>query len=182
MADHDPRPRPSLRHAVVVMGVSGCGKTTVAGLVAQALGAVALDGDHLHPAANVEKMRRGVALDDADRWPWLDTVAEALADAQRHPAGVVVACSALKRAYRDRLRRRNPGAAFLFLDGDPALIRARVEGRQHEYMPPGLLASQLVTLERPGPDEADVLRLDIAGTPAELVAQARAYLLNESLA
>ncbi|MEY4748749.1 MAG: hypothetical protein RIQ60_963 [Pseudomonadota bacterium] len=153
-----------MRLTVIVMGVCGTGKSTVAEGVARALGLSCIEGDDLHSAANVEKMRQGTPLTDADRWPWLDRVGAALADTTAAPAGAVASCSALRRAYRDRLRAACPGLRFVFLDGDEALIAARMGQRSGHYMPTTLLASQLRTLERPGADElaADVTRLDIA--------------------
>lgn len=158
------------------MGVSGCGKSAVADGVARQLRLRAVDGDDLHAPEAVAKMRAGVPLADTDRWPWLDRVGATLADAAASPAGAVVACSALRRAYRDRLRAACPGLRFVFLDGDEALITARLEDRRGHYMPPSLLATQLQTLERPGPGETDVLRLDIAQPLATVVEQASTAL------
>lgn len=163
---------------VIVMGVSGCGKSTVAAGVAEALGLAMIDGDDLHLAASVAKMRAGIALDDADRWPWLDRIGNSLmappgADANR---GCVIACSALKRVYRDRLREAAAPIHFIFLDGDVTLIAERMAKRVGHYMQPELLASQFRTLERPGADEADVQRLDISQPISTLVAQAVAHL------
>jgi len=121
-------------------------------------------------------MRRGQALSDADRWPWLDRVGMALADARRSPQGLVLACSALRRVYRDRLRAACPGLRFVFLDGDAPLIEQRMRQRTGHYMPCALLDSQWQTLERPGADETDVLRLDIAEPLARVVDQAVASL------
>jgi len=148
---------------VVVMGVSGSGKTTVGAALADALGLRFVDGDALHPVANVAKMAAGIPLDDADRAPWLDAIGAVLA------AGpVVVACSALKRAYRDRLRAAAPGLQLVFLDGDPALLASRMTARPGHFMPASLLDSQLATLERPEPDE-HALTADIARPAGEIV-------------
>jgi len=148
---------------VVVMGVSGSGKTTVGAALADALGLRFVDGDALHPAANVAKMAAGIPLDDADRAPWLDAIGAVLA------AGpVVVACSALKRAYRDRLRAAAPGLQLVFLDGDPALLASRMTARPGHFMPASLLDSQLATLERPESDE-HALTADIARPAGEIV-------------
>lgn len=156
---------------VVVMGVSGCGKTTVGRAVAARLGVAWQDGDDLHPAGNVAKMAAGVALTDADRWPWLDRVAAVL----RTEAPVVVGCSALRRVYRDRLRAGADGAvAFLHLDGAREVIAARMAARPGHFMPPALLDSQFTTLEPPGPDEA--LRLEIDRPLEEIVAEAVVFL------
>lgn len=139
---------------LIVMGVSGCGKSTIGALLAEALGARFFDGDDFHPAANIAKMSRGEALTDADRWPWLDRVAAELA---RGPGPVVGACSALRRAYRDRLSAGPAGrVGFVWLSGDKALIAARMAARQGHFMPPGLLDSQFATLEPPGPDETAI--------------------------
>ena len=158
---------------LVVMGVSGSGKSTLAGTLAAALGLRMVDGDDLHLSESVAKMRAGVALEDADRWPWLERIGRYLADGGAHPAqGRIVACSALKRAYRDRIRELAPSVRFIFLDGSPALIRDRMLLRTGHYMQPELLVSQLQTLERPHADETDVLTLDIQAEPAQLVATA----------
>ena len=157
-----------IRLAVIVMGVSGCGKSTVAAGVADRLGLHFIDGDGLHPEANVARMRAGVPLEDADRWPWLDRIGTCLADTKRWPQGLAVACSALRRIYRDRLRSAAPGVRFVFLDGPSDLIAVRMASRSGHYMPSGLLASQLQTLEPPGADEPDVQRLEIE-KPVEAV-------------
>lgn len=158
------------RLAVVVMGVSGCGKSTVAEGIAAALGLHYIDGDALHAPESVARMRAGVALQDEDRWPWLDRIGARLADAARWPQGVAIACSALRRAYRDRIRAAAPGVRFVFLDGPAELIGARMAARSDHYMPATLLESQLRTLERPGADETDVHRVDIGSAPDEIVA------------
>lgn len=141
----------------VIMGVSGCGKTSVGQALAARLGIGFVDADDLHPPANVAKMRAGVPLTDADRAPWLDRVAAVLHDR----APVVVACSALRRAYRDRLRAGAGGpVTFVHLSGDRALIAARMAARHGHYMPPALLDSQLATLEPPTADEALTMGID----------------------
>ena len=149
------------RVAVVVMGVSGSGKSTVAAGIAAAMGLQFIDGDALHLPPSVAKMKAGIALEDDDRWPWLDRIGARLADVGHWPRGVIVACSALKRVYRDRLRRAAPGVRFVFLEGPAALIESRLAARSGHFMPSTLLASQLQTLELPGPDEGDVLRVGI---------------------
>jgi carbohydrate kinase (thermoresistant glucokinase family) len=151
---------------VVVMGVSGSGKSTVGRAVADALGAPFVDGDDLHPAANVAKMAAGIPLTDADRVPWLRAVGRTLADGD--DAGVVVACSALKRSYRDLIRDEAPGTVFAELDGPRELLQKRMIRPGH-FMPVSLLDSQLATLEPLQADEAG-LRLDIAESPADLAA------------
>lgn len=130
--------------------------------LAARLGLPFVDGDALHPPANVAKMTAGIPLDDADRAPWLDAVGERLA-----ASPVVIACSALRRAYRDRLRAAAPDVAFVLLDGSPALLEGRLTAREH-FMPASLLASQLATLERPTPDE-EVRVYDVALPVAEIV-------------
>ncbi|MDQ2067460.1 gluconokinase [Xinfangfangia sp. CPCC 101601] len=137
---------------ILVMGVSGCGKSNLAAALAQALGAEFVEGDDLHPAANRAKMAAGTPLDDADRAPWLDRVASALRDR----APVVVACSALRRAYRDRLRQAGT-LQILYLRAPEPLVATRLAQRQGHFMPSSLLASQYATLEPPGPDEATAL-------------------------
>jgi gluconokinase len=169
-----------VHQAVVVMGVSGCGKSAVANGVAQHFAWRAVDGDDLHSPDAVAKMRAGTPLTDADRWPWLDRVGATLADTAHGGSGTVVACSALRRTYRDRLRSACPGVRFVFLDGDAALIATRMGQRQGHYMPTTLLTSQLNALERPGPDEPDVFRMDIAQPLATLVAQTCAVLAGPS--
>ena len=150
---------------MVLMGVSGCGKSSVGAALSTALSIPYLDGDHLHPAANVAKMRAGTPLTDADRWPWLDRVAQVMAD--RSP--VIIGCSALRRSYRDRLRQgaRAP-VQFVHLSGSRSVIATRLAARQGHYMPASLLDSQFAALETPGPDEA--LTVDIDQPLTDLVA------------
>jgi len=150
--------------ALMVMGVSGSGKTTVAELIARRLGWEMLEGDRLHPPENVEKMRRGEPLDDADRWPWLDRIGARLQEFAAEGRPVVVTCSALKRVYRARLLSARPDLVFVYLKGSAALLTARVQARHHEYMPASLLASQLATLEEPGADEP-AIEVDAALPP-----------------
>jgi carbohydrate kinase (thermoresistant glucokinase family) len=153
---------------VVVMGVSGCGKTTVGRLLAQHLGVPFIEGDELHPARNVELMASGIALTDEDRAGWLDAVAAELA---RRPEGAVASCSALRRRYRDRLRRVVPALRFVHLRGDRAVLEERLAQRRGHYMPPSLLQSQLQTLERPSAEEQP-LELDITESPEALARRA----------
>ncbi len=160
------------RRAVVVMGVSGCGKSSVGQGVATALGLDFIDGDDLHASASVAKMRAGTPLTDDDRRPWLQRIGLALANAEAHPKGLVVACSALKLAYRDGIRAAAPKVRFVFLDGDAQLIESRMRQRAGHYMPSSLLASQLQTLERPLPDEPGVITLSVAPPTLEVVALA----------
>ncbi len=143
-------PRASDGIAVVVMGVSGAGKTTVGRGLAEALGGVFIDGDDLHADAARAKMRSGQALTDEDRWPWLDEIGGALAEGLEAGRPTVVACSALKRAYRDRLRAAAGRAlTFVYLEADPEAMRRRVGGRKNHYMPASLVDSQFAALERP---------------------------------
>ena len=157
------------RIALVVMGVSGSGKSTVAAGIAEALGLGFIDGDGLHSPESVALMQAGTPLTDADRWPWLERIAARLADEAEWPDGLVIACSALRRAYRDRIRAGAPGVRFVFLDGPAELIRERIAGRSGHYMPESLLASQLATLEPPGADEPDAQRLEIARPATEVI-------------
>ncbi len=164
----EPQPHTG-RPLVVVMGVSGSGKSTVGALLAAALGVPFTDGDDLHPPANVAKMAAGIPLDDADRWPWLAAVGRALAGSG--PAGLVVACSALKRVYRDAIRAEAPTVRFLELDSAPALLADRMAQRADHFMPPSLLASQLALLEPLEVDEPGV-RIPNDGPQADVVARA----------
>jgi gluconokinase len=159
--------RPPTRH-VVVMGVSGAGKTTVARGISELTGLRFAEADEFHSAANVARMRAGVPLDDEDRWPWLRALAGWMAD--RHAEGVstVLTCSALKRAYRDVLRQGPADVEFLHLDGAAELIRDRLDRRVGHYMPASLFDSQRAILEPLGPDESGVL-LEVAAPPDELV-------------
>ncbi|MGY1745028.1 gluconokinase [Blastococcus sp. SYSU D00695] len=139
---------------IVVMGVSGSGKSTVAAELVSRLGWDFAEGDEFHPPENVEKMRAGTPLDDDDRWPWLRRLAEWIGGHEAAGTSAVVTCSALKRSYRDLLRDGHPSVWFAHVTADPELIRGRVEQRQGHYMPPSLLQSQLATLEPLQPDEA----------------------------
>jgi gluconokinase len=154
-----PQPKPAPRFTLIVMGVSGSGKTTVGLAIAKARAIAFFDGDDLHSPAARAKMTAGVPLTDEDRAPWLDRIGHLLADVAAHPDGAIVACSALRRAYRDRLRAIvGPSLRFLFLKGDKALMRARVAGRKDHYMPASLIDSQFAALESPE-GEADVVTL-----------------------
>ena len=161
--------------ALVVMGVSGSGKTTVAELLAKKLGWPFMEGDRLHPPANVEKMRQGIPLTDADRAPWLDRIGEELKSWAAAGKSGVLTCSALKRAYRDRIRSARPDVRFVYVKGLETLIEARVAARHHEYMPASLLRSQFDTLEEPTPDEQAVT-VDASGSADEEVAAVIAAL------
>ncbi|WP_146925552.1 gluconokinase [Cellulomonas xylanilytica] len=154
------------------MGVSGCGKSTVGALLADRLAVPFLDADSLHPAANLRKMARGAPLDDDDRWPWLHQVGRALA---AHPGGAVVACSALRRAYRDVLRDAVPGVRFVHLAGTREQLAARMRAREGHFMPVSLLDTQLATLEQLDDDETGTV-LDCTLDPATLAGAAQAWL------
>lgn len=155
-----------MKPRIVVMGVAGAGKSTVGPLLAVALGVPFADGDAFHPPANVAKMAAGTPLTDEDRWPWLAAIGAWLA--AREGAGAVVACSALRRAYRDRLREACPGLRFVHLAGERALIGARLAARAGHFMPAGLLDSQFATLEDPA-GEPDVIAVSVAPAPEEIV-------------
>ena len=163
---------PRLAPAVVVMGVSGCGKTVVGSNLAQRLGARFIDADDLHPPANVEKMRAGVPLEDADRAPWLALLNAKLREAVAAGDPVGLACSALKQRYRDALAAGVPGLRFVHLAGSRELIAARLAARQHRYMPASLLDSQFATLEPP----ADAIVID-AALPLQAAVDAAAHAL-----
>lgn len=141
---------------VIVMGVSGSGKTTVAKGLAVSTRRLFAEGDAFHPEANVEKMREGHALTDGDRWPWLRSIGAWIGEQERTGTPAVVACSALRRSYRDLLREGNPGVRFCHVEAPEAMLHDRMEHRAGHYMPPSLLRSQLETLEPLQPDEPGV--------------------------
>lgn len=153
---------------VIVMGVAGSGKSTVGALLASRNGGTFHDADDFHPPANVAKMASGTPLDDADRAPWLARLRKEVIDAT--PAGnfSVLACSALKRIYREQLGVGTRGVMLIYLKGSPATLAERLAGRSGHYMKPGMLNSQLATLEEPGPDEG--LTVEINGSPVEIAA------------
>ena len=154
---------------VVVMGVSGSGKTTIGTLIAEALQVPFVDADGLHPRSNVVKMAEGTPLTDEDRWPWLALVGEQIAAATG--TGIVMACSALKRSYRDAIDAAAPGVLFLHLHADQAVLSARIEGRSGHFMPPALLKSQFEALEMLQPDENGCV-VNVAGGVDEIVRSA----------
>jgi carbohydrate kinase (thermoresistant glucokinase family) len=158
-------PEPPL---LVIMGVSGAGKSSVAALLAAELRLPFIDGDDLHPETNRALMAAGVPLSDGDRWPWLALVGDALAAASA--TGLVIACSALKRSYRDAIRDRAPAASFILLDGPRGLLAERMAARNGHFMPASLLDSQLATLEPLQPDEAG-FTVGIAASPKMIVAE-----------
>jgi gluconokinase len=155
---------------VLVMGVCGCGKSTVGAQLAQRLSVTYLEGDTYHPPENIERMRAGQPLTDDDRAGWLAALAQALTEHQGR--GVVLSCSALKRRYRDVLRQGAPGLRIVLLHGSEPLLQARLAARKHHYMPASLLASQLAALETPDPDEHATV-LDIAAPVAAVVQAAQ---------
>jgi carbohydrate kinase, thermoresistant glucokinase family len=161
---------------IVIMGVQGCGKSTIGDLLAKRLGVPLIDGDSLHSVVNKEWMASGHALSDAQRLPWLHEVGERLALGDG--SGVVVACSALKRSYRDLLREHAPRMLTIFARGDIGLIHERITARRHEYMPPSLLRTQFDDLEERQIDEPGVT-VDIAKTPDQIVDQVIAVITQE---
>lgn len=155
---------------LVVMGVSGSGKTTIAVMLAKALDVNFLEGDELHPESNVEKMKGGTPLTDEDRWPWLRAIARKIDDWRARGEGGVVTCSALKRAYRDILIGDRPEVRLVYLKGSHQVIHDRMAARRGHFMPVGLLANQFTVLQEPATDERPIV-VDVGGTPAEIVAE-----------
>jgi gluconokinase len=158
---------PVRKSIILLMGVAGCGKTTTGQRLARELGWDFRDADTFHPAANVEKMSRGVALEDEDRWPWLAAIA-AWIDERRASGNAIVSCSALKRIYRDRLLVGRPDVQLVFLRGSHNLIADRMRRRRDHFMPPALLASQFAILEEPTADESPLV-IDVAMPPPRVV-------------
>lgn len=154
---------------LVIMGVSGCGKTTIAQLLSRRLGWDYRDGDEFHPQANVDKMRSGIPLTDDDRWPWLRAIAAWIDGKRRAGENGIVTCSALKKSYRDILIGPRETVGLIYLKGDEDLIARRLARRKDHFMPKGLLHSQFQTLEEPGPDEQPIT-VSIEPTPEEIVA------------
>jgi len=159
-------PQQVVKPLIVVMGVSGCGKSTVGAALAERLGVHFIDGDALHPLANIQKMAQGTPLEDSDRWPWLADVGLTLRD--HEASGLVVACSALKRSYRNVIRWEAPQTVFLHAHGPAALIRSRMRERAGHFMPAALLTSQLDTLEPLESDESGFI-VDIAPPVQDVV-------------
>ena len=158
--------------SVVVMGVAGCGKSSLGAALAEAEGAQLIEGDAYHSDTNRDKMRRGIPLTDIDRAGWLDTLADEL---RARGANVVLTCSALKRSYRARLRAAAPGLRFVFMEIDPASARMRIEARDAHFFSPRLVASQFEALESPV-GEPGVLRVDALAPLPQLQAEVRAWL------
>lgn len=157
---------------IVVMGVSGAGKTTLGVALATLLGVEFADADEFHPPANIAKMRAGTPLDDADRQSWLAAIAARVDAWRARGEGGVVTCSALKRAYRDIILGGRAGVRLVYLRGAPEMIRARLLRREHHFMPASLLDSQFATLEEPGPDERPIV-VDAAQSATKLAAKIR---------
>ena len=159
---------------VIIFGVSGAGKTTVGKLLARELGWHFLEADDFHTAANIKKMRSGHPLTDEDRWPWLEALREQIERFLAVEEDAVLACSALKRKYREHLRV-SPDVKLVFLRGDFALIEAQLRGRRGHFMNPELLESQFADLEEPEPDE-DALAIELGRTPQEIVEETKTKL------
>ena len=159
---------------VIIFGVSGAGKTTVGKLLARELGWRFIEADDFHPAANIEKMRSGHPLTDEDRWPWLDCLRKQIERSLSAGENAVLACSALKRAYRDRLRVSDE-VKFVFLRGDYALVEKQLRSRHGHFMDANLLQSQFDDLEEPQPDE-NVLTIELGRTPEEIVEEIKTKL------
>ena len=162
---------------VVVMGVSGSGKTTVARELVARLGWPFAEGDEFHPAANIAKMSAGTPLDDDDRWPWLDALGRWIGEQEAAGRSAVITCSALKRSYRDRLRRGHPSVWFAHVTTPPEVLEQRLRERRGHYMPASLLASQLATLEELGPDEPGTTVVG-HGSPADVAQDLLAALAD----
>lgn len=153
---------------LIVMGVSGCGKSTVGQALGAALGWEFRDGDAFHPPSNVAKMKSGAPLTDEDRWPWLDAIARYIDETGEKGGHAIIACSALKRVYRDRLKGTRADVVFVHLAGSKELIEARMAARKNHFMPLGLLDSQFATLEPPTEPEGAII-VSVAGAPDEIV-------------
>ena len=162
--------------SVVMMGVAGCGKSSAGQAVAQAVGLPLIEGDEFHPERNLDKMRQGVPLTDADRSDWLNALGQAL---EQHQSGAVLTCSALKASYRERLRAHAPGLRFVFLEIDPQTAHQRVSARAAQHLfPPSLVTSQFATLESPV-GEPGVLRLDATQPLAVLSETVARWMQND---
>jgi len=163
---------------VILMGVSGTGKSTVGLALAQAMQAKFIDGDDLHPRQNIRKMASGQALNDDDRRPWLEHISDVIFSLEQKNESGVLVCSALKKRYRDQLRQGNNNVRFLWLKGDYDCVLDRMRQRQGHFMPEALLQSQFAALELPAEDEVDIIAVDIAAPVATLVSQSLLLLKN----
>jgi carbohydrate kinase (thermoresistant glucokinase family) len=167
--------------ALIIMGVSGSGKSTIANVLGQRLGWIVSDADQFHPAGNIEKMRAGIALTDNDRWSWLHAVAAEIERRRASGASIIMACSALKRAYRDILVQGHRDTRIVYLRGDKDLIASRLKTRLAHFMPPGLLESQFDALEEPTADERPII-VDIDATVDDIADQIVTMLkLNQKI-
>ena len=176
-APHDAAPRPPI---IIVMGVSGAGKSTVAEQLAERFGCAFADGDEFHAASNIAKMRAGTPLTDDDRQSWLLAIAARVNAWRASGVGGVIACSALKRAYRRIIIADKPDVTLVYLRGDPPLIRRRLNERHHHFMPASLLDSQFATLEEPAADERPIV-LDAAKSAPDLVAEVWRRLRGDTM-
>ncbi|MFS2221778.1 gluconokinase [Pantoea sp. B65] len=161
---------PASHHVFILMGVSGSGKSAVANQVSYQLKTAFLDGDFLHPRANIEKMAEGHPLNDDDRRPWLQALNDAAFAMQRTNDISIIVCSALKKSYRDILRKGNSNLSFIYLKGDFETIESRLKARKGHFFKPQMLVTQFATLEEPAADEPDVLVVDIDHSLEEVVA------------
>lgn len=168
-------PTPHPRH-VVLMGVSGSGKSTIGALLAEKLGMPYHDGDDLHPQSNIDKMAQGIPLNDEDRWPWLKLVGEWLVE---HPEGGIIGCSSLKRSYRDAIREAAPNSAFVHVHGEYDVLHQRMNDRPGHFMPASMLDSQMAILEPLGDDELGAV-FDIENSPEDIVDAAAEWLASFS--
>ena len=167
------------RGAVIVMGVTSCGKTSVGEGLAKELNCPFIEGDKLHPTSNIAKMSAGIPLDDGDRWPWLEIIGKAMKTECDKGHGVVASCSSLKKVYRQKLAEAaETPITFIFLYGSRELLAVRMADRKGHFMPTSLLDSQLKTIEIPGPKEK-ALHLDVVLSLDELIARSKEYLLSE---
>lgn len=161
---------------IILMGVSGTGKTTVGHAIAQQMGAKFIDGDDLHPRQNIVKMAASQPLDGNDRQPWLERISDVIFSLEQKNESGVLVCSALKKRYRDQLRKGSNKVRFLWLTGDYDCILARMQQRKGHFMPEALLRSQFAALEAPDSSETDIVAIDIAPTVAQIVANALTLL------